>query len=377
MKGCTLNKLAIARIIALASYLLAWTQCFEAPADDDDTESHDAGAPRADVDRTSVDLGERYYFTPFQEVFRITNTGSESLRLKLEGTSCDCITNVKQGLTIAPGATEEITVGYRPEGLKPRTGRRRFTVALSVAGEELPPLVLSVLVDLVLPITVSPTTIDFGTFWDEAPAEKELTLTYLAGRVSPGSINIQSSSPALEVIEVTEEMNNDRTLRYIVRIHDAHIAGHLRETLVIRSDSKDLPIVEIPVRASLDYPVVSSPPAAMFGLVEPDTTPMITLTLTGKWEDGLPKLVADTEHSWAQAKVEKLQEQLRVHISLDVPTLEFNQKSKSIRSLVHVRNEAGITVGVIPVRAVITHEILQQSGVANIRTSGASETNSK
>jgi len=347
---------------------------------------------RFSIGATEAQLPPQLWFRPVSHVFRYQNIGGASLELSVSQTSCGCLTNLLSSEALPPGATGEIEVGYSPKKDKKRTGSQSFTVTLAANDPERPTVQLALKVDLVEPVDADPKTVDFGRLSPGETATATLEVRCLGEATAPEVVSVEPSSESLTVKpldvpcqQATEAargtapasaddgvraategcqaiVSGTTELEELVRtchvfevlIHSPDGEGTIRENLLIRSDSQVVPLVEVPVIATVGSPTARStidvePPRVLFGVVEP-----------GKWVEKKARITALS--GGRSGKLSPFCADPRIASDLSQTgedvwelLLTFTPGSAAgrLKTSVDVRNGSGETVAVIPIYGIV------------------------
>ncbi|MEK7793868.1 MAG: DUF1573 domain-containing protein [Candidatus Hydrogenedentota bacterium] len=216
-------------------------------------------SPIAEIEVTSIELGRRSLDETVDQTFAVRNAGDEDLAIKVEKTSCGCLSYITGAMVIPPGESADVELRVRPEKGR-NLGPNTYHATLSTNDPDRPQIELSFSVDFGASIEVSPSVLDFGTVTrGDAPA-KTLAITLFDGSIS-GALTLDSSAGYISVMEIANEARGTvRESTWKVELRTEHAdAGESHEEIVIRSDSPDRPAVRVPVRAEIRGPLSAAP----------------------------------------------------------------------------------------------------------------------
>ena len=263
--------------------------------------------PEASFEETEVNLPLHLWFRPVSHLFQYENKGDSPLEIEVQKTSCGCLSSLLSSVTLEQGATGEVEVGYKPTGGRKRLGKQSFTATLGTNDPERPSIDLTLKVELVEPVEVQPKVVAFGDVSRGGPHKVHLEILCLGEKSNPRILSVTSSSPAFVVHWASSEKESPplpiegkasgqlavstdplpdstyetsavsvdpRTKTSLEVEATAPVSeGPIREYLFVRTDSKVVPQVEIPVLAAVgvqhDRPsVVCDPAKVLFGIVK-------------------------------------------------------------------------------------------------------------
>ena len=270
--------------------------------------------PRLLIKETEVDLGTLLHYKTLSHTFEFSNMGDETLTLKLDKTSCGCVTDLFSGEPLEPGDTGRITVGYEPAEETKRVGRQAFSVRLAANDPDRPHVVLTVSARLVESMWVSSPTLDFGELGEDGSAKKLLNVNCYRDETTPTITAVETSTPIISVHQTSRaETDLGVCYQYEVELKYDKVQTGFRGSLLFYSDSDRTPILEVPVKATRAPLVEAKPRIVSFGIVKPEEEPRKTVKLANKTGDTIvlakvhctdPRVVAELEpmadgRSWA------------------------------------------------------------------------------
>lgn len=214
-------------------------------------------APKMSMEETTVDLGAHLYDTAQSHIFEYLNTGDAPLETKVTKVSCGCTSSHLSSPIIAPGETGRIEVGYIPKKGRDRTGAQNFTVVVATNDPLLPELLLTVKMRLTRQVEALPKVVNLGSLDPGASAKKVLEINcYRRDKIVPVIQSIETTSPSLSIHKRSFEKTKWGTrTKYELVLTPGDHSEKLRESVIVTSDSDRVPILEIPVKASIRPPV--------------------------------------------------------------------------------------------------------------------------
>jgi hypothetical protein len=262
--------------------------------------------PQASFEETEVTLPPHLWFQPVSHCFQYKNKGDALLEVEVYKTSCGCLSSLLSSDALERGATGEVEVGYKPTGGSKRLGKLSFVATLRTNDPESSSVELTLKVELVEPVEVNPKVVDFRGIPDGSSKKTQLEILCLGEKSNPRILSVTSSSSAFVVHWASSETESPplsiegkasgqpavaadpqpdstnetsvvsidpRTRTSIeVETNAAVLEGSIGEYLLVRTDSKAVPQVEIPVLASVEVQrneprVVCNPAKILFGVV--------------------------------------------------------------------------------------------------------------
>jgi len=255
-----------------------WLCCFLASISTAETEDaratqtdakEAAAGPRLYVESTKADLGTCLHLEPLHHIFELANVGDETLEIQRTRASCGCVSELLSAKTLAPGATGQLKVGYKRTGQRMRRGSQSYTLSMFTNDPVRPRVDFMIEVTLANPVETFPEELDFGELAAGEVVTKRLDIYSYEKAIPLKILSIESSSPFITIHELPIEQSDLRiTLPYEVVFAPKHSLGRFREHITFETDNAEMPIVELPVRATIPFPVEATPSMIYFGLVQ-------------------------------------------------------------------------------------------------------------
>ena len=207
-------------------------------------ESGPAHAPRIVCDQPTFEFGERDNSETVEHTFVIKNEGDLSLEISNIRAACGCtVANITSKL-IAPGETADLTARL---SLRGRSGRQRKSITVTSNDPVTPHLTLFLDGTAMIGIEAVPPRLFYGQITPAAVVEQCVEVR--GGSVPFKIIAVESDSPKIATrMEVLEDGRKYRVCAATVPPLDQ---GQLRSTVTVRTDSEKIPVVNIPVAASV------------------------------------------------------------------------------------------------------------------------------
>lgn len=218
------------------------------------------------------DFGEVYQGLKVAHKFQFVNSGSGSVSITGVHAACGCTAvEIEKGREYAPGETGFIEINFSTDDFQ---GSVVKAITVMTSEKLLPDRVLTVKANVKSEMEVMPPLADFGTVLDVGVAGTEVKIKPIGGF----DLKIMGIDFRKDLLIVSSETVGKETILRI-RLAPAAPTGFFKETIVVKSNSKFRPNVEIPVRASIKGNVDFSPSYIEFGAVPPNETVKRSVTL--------------------------------------------------------------------------------------------------
>ena len=241
----------------------------------------DLDGPRLKLDKTRIDLGPRIYDEELKVTFTAANVGTESLSLNITKTSCGCTSTLVTKGSLAPGDQTEITLTHLPKAAKKRLGNASYDAVLETNDKTAPAVMLSFTVRHVEQVFVTPEIIVFG----EVPPNtesitREFSIECLNDSGTSKVVSVDVASPYLAVKKTGEQQFSGHSVHTYSLDFDPSKCGNDRTSSVtILTDSRRVPVIEIPVKFMRAYPMLANPKALLLGVLREGSTTTRTIRL--------------------------------------------------------------------------------------------------
>jgi len=244
-------------------------------------------APRIEFAETKHDFGKAWQGENLQNIFTFTNGGQSPLEITSVRASCGCTAAIvskatgsenpageqngsnpapggnplyAQGhqaagarQTFAPGESGSIKVTFRTAGKVSHAGS---TVSVYSNDPRTPTTMLQVSANVLVPVEVRPTIVRFNRVGKGSDLQREVRIR------APNdpqfkilSVHGSNDKVSWDLEPVDEEIGENRIPSYILRvsvdISGANLGTTIRDTLVLKTNSKEKPVVSIPVEATV------------------------------------------------------------------------------------------------------------------------------
>ena len=352
-----MRKITILLSILAVSIVFGFTAV--AQSDDSDVvgepDSTTLLAPRISIEETTVDLGVYLYDKEPSHQFELTNVGNAPMRVVVTKRSCGCMSDsVPSPPIIEPGKTGLIEVGYKPKEGREKIGAQSFTVTLSTNDPSRPELALTVKTRLVRQVEVLPRAIDFGSLAVRESAQNTFEINCYRDEITPAILSVESTSPLLSLRQRSfDEMEWGTRARYELVFKPGDHLGELRESVIVTSNDDEVPIVEIPVKATIPFPLEPTPRLILFGLVESEreVTKSVALASSDASTYDVARAVCADPRVTVAVESEPARDRWKLTATLSPGSIA--EKSLKVKTKIEVFDSAGKKVSEIPVHAII------------------------
>jgi hypothetical protein len=201
--------------------------------------------PRLSVDRETIDLGVVYNGALKAADIKLTNTGTDTLKILSVLPSCGCTTVKQPKSALAPGESDVVKVAFNSTGFY---GPATKTVTITTSDPTRPHTTVTLHADVqneLEPVTKS-SVLWFGTI----PIGKSATEQVIFKNKSEKTITIQniiSKNPGITLKTASTTVPPSGELKVSVTIQANH-EGYVSEEVFIETDSKNQ--LRVPLRVS-------------------------------------------------------------------------------------------------------------------------------
>jgi hypothetical protein len=211
------------------------------------------------VDQEEHDFGKEEVGVTGRHPFVFTNTGTDPLVLDRGKSTCGCCTCVcvvrLPESPILPGKSAKVTLEWKS---KLYVGRFRQTATILTNDPERPEVTLLVTGRFTGPVGVVPSQLSFASVRPDQPATGEVRLySYLQEPLEIAGHELSNPHSAeyfdvawerLTAEQVREEGEARAGYSVRIRIDPGLPAGAFQQAVVLKTNSKSVPTVEVPVR---------------------------------------------------------------------------------------------------------------------------------
>jgi len=315
----------------------------------------ETAVPRVQVDEMSHDKGNRLYWEPFTHSFTVKNIGGAPLALKVVSRSCGCVSDVLSDGQLPPGGTGEIRVGYGPTPSKEKHGQNSFSVVVATNDPANESFSLTVTAALIDPVHAIPNHLKLSDRETSNPVMLPVEIVCLRDGVIPELLAVEASLPQILVKHVasTDVSSDERRHVYNVSLQRNAAPNPEHATLTIRSDSKRVPIIEIPVDLADGNRVTVSPSIAALGNIRRGEEKSKALAV--RWSaDLVGPLTCRPEDDRVRAEFKSDPSGRSGELVVKFKATNAGVGTERLKTFVVILDGNGDTVGALPVSGVVS-----------------------
>ncbi len=221
------------------------------------------GAARAVVDEPVYDFGTAEQGQVIEQIFRVRNTGGESLRIDHVKGTCACTVGVASGDPIAPGDATSVIVRLDTARLSGRTTKTVTVYTNDPAGM---PLTVTLTGQVLTDLVITPTPLYLGHVRRGTVVRRSLTV--VAGRPGPPALVTAVEATNPHVRSWIESAADDHGQQVVVELDGDLPVGRFNADLVLRTTSERQPQVTVRVLGTIEGDIAVLPPQVTFALAE-------------------------------------------------------------------------------------------------------------
>lgn len=257
------------RAFVLVGVLLSATP-FTSPVHAEGT-GHAEGTAKLVIANPIFDFGTVREGTPVEADFRLRNDGPGELDIKRLQPACGCTAAVVDAQTLAAGAETTLHVKFDTSGF---AGEKVKTVRLITNEPEQTRSVVTLKGTVKPDVTVDPVRVFFGDVIRGAAPSREVQIAF-DPRENAAITSVSSRSEKITV-ESSPLADGRSGQRLTVTLSPDVPTGVFRGRVLVRTTSKQTPVVNINVLANILGPIQASPREVSFGLLEAPLAKPIT-----------------------------------------------------------------------------------------------------
>lgn len=225
-------------------------------------------------DMLSHDFGDIYRGQIVTHRFIFTNAGEGPLIIQGVHAACGCTAvEMEKGKKYQPGETGHIEVKLDTTHF---VGTMVKTITVLSNEKVLPDRILTIKAQVKTDIMADPPMVDFGDIVSRVGAEKSIKISPIA------PFNLKISRIEFNEDLLTARLSDQQThFLLTVGVKKDLAPRFLRETLVIKTNSKHLGDMPIPIRGTIKGPIEFAPQYLEFGAIEPTGVVKRSLSLKG------------------------------------------------------------------------------------------------
>lgn len=245
--------------------------------------------PKVTYDFKSVQEGE-----VVKAAFNLKNQGSSALLIKKIFPACGCTVAEMTSKEIAPGKTGTLKVNFDTSGFH---GQKIKTVRLFTNDPKRSTVVLSIQGKVKRDIEIEPSRLYFGA------TVKGSNKTVSANITTSKGVSILGIIPRSDDINVVEK-NIPGGIRITAKLSDDVPVGILRNRIVVKTNSKHNPVLNIPVFARVEGDLNMNPSDVSFGLIDGPLGQDVVTKVRVKNRSAKPVKILSTKSNTASVKTD-------------------------------------------------------------------------
>ncbi|HTW86904.1 MAG TPA: DUF1573 domain-containing protein [Candidatus Binataceae bacterium] len=252
--------------------------------------------PKLELVDPTYDFGTVLNGPPVSHVFKLTNAGQGKLIIGEVLPSCGCTAAKPSRTELGPGESSEIAVTLATSAL---SGHSAHTVMIATNDPNHPMTTLTMVGDVRLQVTATPSDVDFGKVARGQTPMREVTLTALK---QPGFEieKISNSNPNLKIERAASATANGGVMLKI-SLAGSMPVGPFVDTVDVATNRVP---VKIGVYGSVTGPIRVDPPQVSFGIVPHMGSAERIVTITNSSQRPLKLLGMASSNSSVGASVE-------------------------------------------------------------------------
>jgi hypothetical protein len=310
-------------------------------------------SPKMQTSETTFDFGISLFYRPVAHIFKVKNIGNANLILMLGKASCGCTVRTLRDREVAPGVTTEIEVGYDPKKREKSPGQHNFTVEVQTNDQDQPKIILSIKGQLVDQVNTQQRVIDFGLVGENKSFAQNLRIDCFHDGGFPSITSIKTNSTRLTLGKPNVEKSSiKRSYLYEVRLDLNNVSSDFNSLITVETDSKQVPILEIPVRARFTSPISADPPRVLFGLSYSDQEKTKKVSLRSS-APGTQVHGAECANGQIKLGLTKNPEDNGAVLNVILKPGPAPAKPTTLRDSIVLLDINGVKVGEVPIHALI------------------------
>jgi len=214
------------------------------------------GSPVAKTKVDSFDFGSVKQGATVTQTFSVHNKGDAPLKILDVQADCGCTVAEPESRLIDPGSSANINIVFDTTGFR---GYKVKTVRIYTNDPQNNALVFSLKGNIQRDVELEPARVYFGT----------------VRRGEPKTLQIKFQKYSTEDTEITDILGRSESLEikrtdtgFEVMLKDTVPFGIFRDRIVVKTTSKETPIIHLPVFARVNGDIVAKPSDVSFGLIE-------------------------------------------------------------------------------------------------------------
>ena len=206
--------------------------------------------------------------------FIVKNVGDEPLEIERIQPACGCTVAEVGDKAIKPGESTPLAVTFHTAGFQ---GYKVKTVRIYSNDPTQPSEVLTLKGTIATEVEVSPSRLYFGSVKKGEELSREISIKLNSKSKNLKITSVYPRSEHIEAVNVSKK-NKSRVVKVVLK-KDAPI-GVLRSRLIVKTNSRSKPVVNVPIFARIEGNLTLSPRDISFGLVRGPLTEPLTQSVT-------------------------------------------------------------------------------------------------
>lgn len=268
-------------------------------------------APTASIPSNFHQFGSVNQGAIVEHSFELKNTGNEPLLIRKVLPSCGCTAAIMDSHSIAPGQTVAIRASFNTAGFQ---GKRRESIQIFTNDPLRPVTELTIEGFIIREVTSDPYRILFGSIAKGSTKTAEVVVT-----LQPG-ISISEISSRSEYLSAEQHLAEGNKIPISVTLKPGAPVGNLRGLIAVKTTSRQVPLLNIPVIAQIEGDLRFKPTDVSFGLVAgPLTSPLTANVVLENSSPGQLEIVSvSTDNPSVRATVKELEPGRRFQVNIAI-----------------------------------------------------------
>ena len=224
----------------------------------------------------SHDFADVYRGQILKHRFTFENTSQKPLSIQGIHTACGCTAvETDEGRVYQSGDTGYIDITFDTSEFE---GKISKTITVMTNSKAIPDKILKISAFIKSEIEASPPIADFGEIDFQSTPEIKINIKKLT---NPAPV-VQSIEFNKKLINAQISQNEKGEQELVVQVIPGEFRGFIRESIIIKNDSKFLPELVIPVRGAVVGSITYNPHYLEFGAIEKESKTNRSITINSK-----------------------------------------------------------------------------------------------
>ncbi len=249
-------------------------------------DSGPVSVPKMIIGSSTHDFGTVLQGTPVQHSFSIQNSGEAPLKIEHIHTACGCTAAVLDSDTIQPKQKTELRVTFDTNGFQ---GAKVKTVRIYTNDPKQSSALFTLQGTVEPDIDVSRQRLHFGEIRRGDKPSLEVTVSASKNAAASGTeIKIGDVTTRSEFLQlsVTPESGEHSRKKIVLTLKENIPIGVFRDRVVVKTTSKNNPVINIPVFAKVNGDIRVEPPVVSFGLLDGPLESSVSQLIRVKSQNG-------------------------------------------------------------------------------------------